>query len=356
MKSYAVTEWGRPLQSVVLETPAPTGRRVLLRVTHCGVCHTDVHVREGYFDLGGGNRFSLGDRGVKLPHTVGHEIAGVVAAIGDEAEGVRVGETYLVNPWIGCGTCAMCAAGLDNLCQNMSSLGISAPGGFSSHVLVPDTKYLVNIDGLDTAKAAPLACSGLTTFCAVKKLLPMDPGDWVAVLGCGGLGLMAISVLHGFGYRRVIACDIDDKKLEAAKSRGAAETCNLQDGGSKRIAEIAGGGLYGMLDFVGAPSTLALAAPCLRKGGKFVVCGLFGGAASIPIAVLPLREIAILGSLVGTTRELIELVALAKRGQIQLGDVERRPMSAAERSLSDLAGGRVIGRVVLEAEADSDRL
>ena len=157
-------------------------------------------------------------------------------------------------------------------------------------------------------------------------------------------------------YKRVIACDIDDKKLDAAKSRGAAETCNLQDGGSKRIGEIAGGGLHGMLDFVGAPSTLALAAPYLRKGGKIVVCGLFGGMASIPIAVLPLREIAILGSLVGSTQELIELVALAKRGQIQLGDVERRPMNAAERSLSDLAGGRVIGRVVLEAEPDSDQL
>ena len=159
MKSYDVTEWGKPLQMRVRETPAPKGREVLLKLTHCGVCHSDVHVRDGYFDMGGGRKLSLAERGLALPVTMGHEPLGTVAAIGDKVSGVKPGENYLVNPWIGCGACRLCLAGRDNLCQNMRALGIGAPGGFATHLLVPDAKYLVDIQGLDPAKAAPLARS-----------------------------------------------------------------------------------------------------------------------------------------------------------------------------------------------------
>jgi D-arabinose 1-dehydrogenase-like Zn-dependent alcohol dehydrogenase len=352
MKSYDVVDWGKPLQMRVHETPLPNGREVLVRLTHCGVCHSDLHVRDGYFDMGGGKKLSLADRGLKLPVTLGHEPLGVVAAIGEAVTGIKIGESYLVNPWIGCGACRMCAAGNDNLCQNMRALGIAAPGGFATHLLVPDRKYLVDVAGLDAAKAAPLACSGLTTYSAVKKLQPVDPEEWVAVIGCGGLGLMALAVLGGLGHKRVIACDIDDAKLVAARERGAKETCNLKSEGLKRLTEIAGGALYGMLDFVGAPSTVALAAPALRKGGRFVLCGLMGGEATLSLPVFGLREISIIGSMVGTTRDLVELVTLVKQGRIHLADVERRPLAMADQSLSDLANGKVVGRVVLEMQGE----
>lgn len=194
MRSYDVVDWGKPLQACERDTPVPKGTEVLLKLTHCGVCHTNVHVRDGYYELGGGKKLSLADRGFGLPITLGHEPVGVVAAVGDGAEGIQVGKRYLINPWIGCGTCRMCVADKDNLCETMRPLGMGRWGGFGTHLLIRDPKYLVNVDGLRPDQAAPLACSGLTTYSAIKKLLPIDLADWVAVIGCGGLGLMAIAV------------------------------------------------------------------------------------------------------------------------------------------------------------------
>ena len=353
MKSYDVMEWGRPLQACERDTPAPTGTEVLLKLIYCGVCHTDVHVRDGYFDLGGGSKISLSDLGIGLPLTLGHEPVGEVAAIGDAVRGIQVGERYLVNPWIGCGNCRMCAADKDNLCEKMRPVGIGPWGGFGTHLVIRHSKYLVNIDGLRPDQAAPLACSGLTTYSAVKKLLPIDAADWVAVIGCGGLGLMALAVLRGLGHERIVACDIDDTKLGAARAAGVAATCNLKSDGPKKLAATTGGSLYGILDFVGSAATLALAAPALRKGGRFVVSGLMGGTGSVPIPVFSLREIAILGSTVGNTPDLVELVELVKRGSIRLPEVQRRPLAAANQSLEDLAAGRVIGRVVLAIEENA---
>lgn len=348
MKSYDVVDWGKPLQARMRDMPAPTGAEVLLRLTHCGVCHTDVHVRDGYYDLGGGKKLSLADRGFALPLTPGHEPVGRVAAVGDEVRNIAVGKQYLVNPWIGCGSCSMCVADKDNLCNSMKPVGMGAWGGFGTHLLIRHPKYLVDIEGLQPDQAAPLACSGLTTYSAIKKLLPIDATDWVAVIGCGGLGLMALAILRGLGYRRIVACDIDDAKLAAARASGITETCNIRTEGLKHLLRLTGGSVYGMLDFVGSPDTLALAVPALRKGGRFVVCGLMGGTTNLPIPVLAFREIAIVGSAVGNTPDLVDLVALVKRGDIRLPEVERRPLSMADKSLEDLAAGRIVGRVVLE--------
>lgn len=353
MKSYDVVDWGEPLQACVRDTPTPRGTEVLLKLTHCGVCHTDVHVRDGFFDLGGGKKISFAERGVTLPLTLGHEPVGEVTAVGEEVRDAMVGKQYLINPWIGCGTCAKCASERDNLCQTLRPIGMGAPwGGFSSHLLIRHPRYLVDIQGLRPDQAAPLACSGLTTYSAIKKLQPIEPSDWVAIIGCGGLGLMALAVLRGLGHERIVACDIDDVKLAAARTSGVAETCNLKTEGLKHLLHVTGGSVYGVLDFVGLPETVSLAAPTLRKGGRFVVSGLMGGTASMPIPVLALREIAILGSAVGNTPDLVDLVALAKQGRIQLPAVERRPLSMAEQSLRDLVAGRIVGRVVLEIDED----
>lgn len=352
MRSYEVTRWGAALELRDHPTPIPTGQQVLLRLTHCGVCHTDVHVRDGYFNLSRGQRLSLADRGVRLPHTLGHEAVGVVESFGADVENIRNGETFLVNPWVGCGKCPMCLSRRENLCPQMNSIGVSAPGGFASHLIVPDPRYLVGIGGLDPALAAPLACSGLTTYRAVKKLLPIHPGEWVAVVGCGGLGLMAIAILHGLGHANIIACDVDDSKFPAAIRQGANHTCNLATQGKEHIANIAGGGLCAILDFVGNQQTFDLAIPTLRKGGSWVVSGLFGGEASFPVAMLALREISFVGSFVGTTDDLKELVALAVDGRIRFDEIIRRPLSQAERSLADLAEGKVVGRIVLDNRAE----
>ena len=346
MESWDVVEWGKPLQQRMREAPAPTGTQVLLRVSHCGVCHSDLHVQEGFFDLGGGNKLDL-TRGLKLPLTLGHEIVGDVVAVGEGATEIAIGRRYLVNPWMGCGQCELCAREQDNLCARTTALGIHAPGGFATHVLVPRTKYLVEIDGLDPALAAPLACSGITTYAAAKKLMPIGAGEWVAVLGCGGLGLSAIGVLRALGHERIVACDIDDAKVQAGVGRGASVGCNIGIEGAAGVLKATGGPLYGILDFVGSGATAALAIPTLRRGGRYVVCGLMGGQFPLPVASLALREISLAGSYVGSPADLRELVALAKSGRFELAAVTQRPISEAQASLTALTEGKVIGRQVL---------
>jgi D-arabinose 1-dehydrogenase-like Zn-dependent alcohol dehydrogenase len=353
MQSFGVTEWGKPLQKVVRETPAPGPDEVLMRLSYCGVCHSDVHVREGYFDMGGGVKNSLADR-VKLPVVLGHEPIGVVAAVGSSVTDVRVGDTYLVNPWIGCGKCAVCLEGQDNLCEAMTAIGIARPGGFSTHLMVPDKRHLVDVQGIDPARAAVLACSGVTAYSAVAKLGPPQAGQCVAVLGCGGLGLIGIAILKALGHANIIACDIDDAKLDAARAAGVQHVLNLKTGGPAQLLALAKGGLSGMIDFVGAPATSALALPSLRKGGRFVSVGLFGGATTLPLVALAMREIAVMGSAVGSTAQMRALVELVRSGRLTLPAVQVRPLEQAEQSLQDLEAGHVTGRIVLDTSSQAE--
>jgi len=199
MLSYEVTEWGKPLQKATHDTPKPTGTEVLLQLKYCGVCHSDVHIREGYFELGGGKRFYMTERGMKLPVTLGHEPYGTVIAAGPDAGDVPIGADRLVCPWIGCGTCARCREGQDNHCMAPRFVGVQRSGGYADHLLIPHPRYLVDASGVDPAWAATLSCSGLTTFSAVSKLKPIPRDEWVAVMGAGGLGLMAIDIAEEYG-------------------------------------------------------------------------------------------------------------------------------------------------------------
>lgn len=349
MKSWDITEWGRPLQQRLRDNPQPGPDEVLVRLSHCGVCHSDVHIRDGGFDLGGGNMLKLADRGTKLPLTPGHEPIGVVQAVGANVQGVGLGRQVLVNPWIGCGQCRFCKAGRDNLCNQMRSMGVATPGGFATHLLVPHARYLVDVEGLDPATTAVLACGGVTAYSAVSKFGPLGVDDWVAVLGCGGVGLMALSVLKALGHERVIACDIDDTKLDAARAIGTAATVNLKaTPGPAELLRISGGGLSHMVDFVGMPATAQLALPALLKGGQMVVVGLFGGALPVPLPALASREVSLRGSNTGTTAQIRELVQLVREGKLKLPAVQVRPLAQAEQALRDLEAGRVIGRVVLD--------
>ncbi|MEE2636351.1 MAG: alcohol dehydrogenase catalytic domain-containing protein [Acidobacteriota bacterium] len=141
MISYQLTEFGQPLERVDTETPIPVGTEVLVRIEACGVCHSDVHLRDGFFDLGAGKRLDLA-KGRTLPLTLGREIAGVVADHGPDATDIEPGARRVVYPWIGCGKCDTCHAGDEHLCAQFRALGVLRDGGFSDHVLVPHPKYL----------------------------------------------------------------------------------------------------------------------------------------------------------------------------------------------------------------------
>jgi D-arabinose 1-dehydrogenase-like Zn-dependent alcohol dehydrogenase len=347
MLSWQIIEHGKPLQRVLSDTPKPQGSEVLVRITRAGVCHSDVHIWEGYFDLGGGRRFYVKERGCVPPFILGHEPFGVIEALGPRARGVRLGQKRIVYPWIGCGKCAVCRAGQDNYCvSGIRFLGVSRPGAYSTHLLVPDAKYLVDPAGIDEAFAATLACSGLTAYSAAAKLPPLGSQERVAVLGCGGLGLIGISVLRAKGVKHVVACDIDDAKLAAATKLGAKTTLNTKAPDAARELQ----GIAAAIDFVGSPATAALGIGALRKGGRYVICGLYGGELVHPLPPIAQRAIGIVGSYVGNLQELKEVVALAKRRKIRPAPVELRPADEAARALDDLKAGRVLGRIVLDFE------
>jgi len=347
MISYQIIEHGQPLQKRVFLNPEPKGSEVLMRITRSGVCHSDLHIWDGYFDLGGGKRFYVKERGCIPPFTPGHEPFGVVEALGPKAKGVKVGQKKLIYPWIGCGKCAVCKGGQDNYCVSGSRfLGVNRPGAYSTHVLVPDAKYLLDAKGIDDSFASTLACSAVTAYSAVNKLSGLGPKDTVAILGCGGLGLIAISVLRARGVKNIVACDIDDAKLGAAAQLGAKKAVNTRAPDAAQKLQ----GIAAALDFVGSPATAALGIAALRKGGRYVICGLYGGELVHPLPPIAQRAIGIVGSYVGSLQELKEVVALAKKKKLRPSPIETRPADQANRALEDLKAGRVLGRVVLSFE------
>jgi len=348
MMSWEIIEHGKPLQKALKETPKPQGSEVLMRITRSGVCHSDLHIWDGYFDLGGGKRFYVKERGCVPPFTPGHEPFGVVAALGPRARGVKLGQKRLIYPWIGCGKCAVCKSGQDNYCVSGSRfLGVNRPGAYSTHVIVPDAKYLIDTAGIDDSFAATLACSAVTAYSAANKLPKLNKGDSVAVLGCGGLGLIAISVLKARGAATIIACDIDDAKLAAAQRLGAKKTVNTR--AADALQQMLG--VAAAIDFVGSPATAALGIAALRKGGRYVLCGLYGGELTHPLPPIAQRAIGIVGSYVGSLQELKEVVALVKKRKLRAAPVETRSADEANTALEDLKAGKVVGRIVLDFES-----
>jgi D-arabinose 1-dehydrogenase-like Zn-dependent alcohol dehydrogenase len=349
MLSYDVVEWGKPLQKREHETPKPSGSEVLLKLKYCGVCHSDVHIRDGYFEMGGGKRFHMSERGMRPPLTLGHEPFGTVIAAGPEANGAPIGQDRLVCPWTGCGTCARCREGMDNHCMAPRWIGVQRAGGYADHLLVPHPRYLVDTAGIDSAWAATLACSGLTTYSAVSKLAPIPRDEWVAVLGAGGLGLMAIGMLRALGHERIVAVDIDETKLGAARETGAAAVVDgrAPDAASK-LQQIAGGPLYGAVDLVNNTATATLGLGALRKGGKIIMVGLYGGEVPLSLVAVVQRALSIVGSSVGTVAELKQVVELARAGTLKQIPIEKRPLSDVSRTLDELKAGSIVGRVVAQ--------
>jgi D-arabinose 1-dehydrogenase-like Zn-dependent alcohol dehydrogenase len=348
MLSWDIVEHGKPLQKILKDTPKPQGTEVLMRVTRAGVCHSDLHIWEGYFDWGGGKRFYVKERGCVPPFTLGHESLGVVEALGPRAKGVKVGQKRLIYPWIGCGKCAVCKAGQENYCVSGSRfLGVNRAGSYATHLLVPDPKYLIDTTGLDDAFAATLACSAVTAYSAATKLPAMSAKDAVAVLGCGGLGLIGISVLRAKGVKNIVACDIDEGKLAAALKQGAKRTVDTRAADAPAQLQ----GVAAAIDFVGSPTTAALGIAALRKGGRYIICGLYGGELVHPLPPIAQRAIGIVGSYVGNLQELKEVVALARKGKLRTAPVQTRPAEEANRTLEDLHAGRIVGRVVLDFES-----
>ncbi len=350
MRTWAVVENGADLQEMEMPTPEPTGKQVLLEVTHCGICHSDLHIWEGYYDMGGGKRMSLKERGVTLPLAMGHEIVGRVAKLGPDATGVKVGDVRIVFPWVGCGHCDRCLAEEDNMCLQGRALGVMQNGGYATHVLAMEPRHLVDPGNLDPAVAATYACSGITVLSAIQKVLPLPPDTPIVVVGAGGLGLNAIAVLKALGHRAIVVVDIDETKRAAAAKAGASATVDGSgEGVTARIVAACGGQPRAVIDLVNGTATARFAFDALAKGGRLVQVGLFGGEITLPLPPMAMRELTVGGSYVGNPKQLRELVALAQTGKLDALPVQSVPMATANEALMRLRAGKVTGRLVLQA-------
>lgn len=350
MDIFALPAEGADVVTLTWPTPQPRGHEVLLEVRQTGVCHTDMHLREGGYDLGSRGFLRMSTRGVTFPLVAGHEILGEVVAVGPDVATVRRGDVRLVYPWLGCGECGHCRVGRENYCADGQMLGIQRFGGFARQVHVPHERYLLDTTGLDEPWAATLACSGLTSYSAVSKVMPLDPEDWVAVIGTGGVGLMAVAVLRALGHRAIAVIDVNDDRLALAMGMGARIAINSSAGlGSADVVTRLGGPLIAAVDFVNSGQTADLAFGALAKGGTLVSVGLFGGEVTIPTALVAIKCLTIRGSFVGTLAELEELIALARRGGLPQTPVIGGELGAdaLNAALDALAAGTVRGRIVL---------
>ena len=348
MKAYQIVEWGAPLEEREVETPEPKGSEVLIRVTSSGVCHSDIHIWDGYFDMGDGNKVTLDQRGVKLPFTMGHEALGEVAALGPDASGVEIGDKRVVYPWIGCGECEVCKRGEDLLCLSPRTVGTRYGGGYAEYCIVPDGKFLVPYDGVDEAHAATCACSGITAYSALKKTMPLREDEWLLIVGAGGVGLSGIGMAKAVVGSKLIVADIDPAKRAAAIAAGADEVIDNSDADAvAKVMEITGGGAMGAIDFVGAPATTGFAVGALARGGTHVIVGLYGGALTLPMVSYPFKMMSIKGSYVGTLDDLKELLDLTRAGKVKPVPITRRPLSEAPIAIQELRDGKAVGRFVL---------
>lgn len=346
MLAWAVVRQRAPLECVELPTPVPSGTEVMVEVEYCGLCHSDLHMWEGTRDMG---RRGIVRRPLHGPTAFGHEIVGRVAGLGPETEGVALGERRIVYPWLGCGHCEACRTGHDNMCAVESrSLGSRQQGGFAQFVVVPHARYLVDPGPLDPALAATYACSGLTVLSAIRKILPLPPDSPVVLIGAGGVGLQAIAMLRALGHRAIIAVDSSAAKRGVALDAGASAFVHAQgEDAAGAITAAAGGKVEAVLDLVSNTATAATAFDCLRKRGKMVQVGLFGGELAVPLSLLTNDAITIQGSVTGSLQDLHDVVELARSGRLPPTPLSRLPINDANLALQRLQQGQVEGRLVL---------
>lgn len=325
-----------------LPIPEPGPGEILIKVVACGVCHSDLHAIDGDWNPG-----------PVLPLIPGHEVTGHVAAIGagvssDSTGGFRKGDPVGV-PWMwsACGHCEACLSGMETVCRTGQATGYSKPGGYAEY-MVARADFVARLPKrADLVAVAPILCAGVTTYRGLKRT-NARPGQWVAVVGIGGLGHVAVQYAVAMGLR-VAAVDIDPKKLALAKKLGAEFLVNAREENPVSAIRRGIGGVHGAVVAAVATQAFEQSIGMLRAGGSVVFLGLPGGKADelrASIAQISGRELSVRGSSVGTRLDLDEAVAFALRGEVT-AKIETAPLSAANAVLNRMRRGKIVGRVVL---------
>lgn len=326
---------GQDLVVEDVDWPVPAAGQVLIDVRAAGVCGTELHFLDGLLVP------------ARIPITLGHEVAGVVAEVGDDVTSVAIGDRVAVHYFHACGRCRRCLAGDDHLCdQPLGALAFATDGGFAEQLVVPASAAVPVPDGLDLTDAAPLCCSGTTALHATN-VSGVGDGDTAVVYGTGGVGLALVQVLKLAGVR-VVAVARSEARLAAAREAGAEVMVNASsEDVAARVREVTGGaGADAVFELVGTAETSRAALASLGKGGAVVYIGYSFDRVEIDPLSLVVPEQRILTSVGNRRSELVRALELGAAGLLRT-TVRTAPLEDASRVLGDLRAGRIVGRAVL---------
>jgi propanol-preferring alcohol dehydrogenase len=337
MKAAVLRKLGQGLKIERLPIPEPGPGEILVKVAACGVCHSDLHAIDGDWTPP-----------PVLPLIPGHEVAGHVASMGEGVTGFRAGDAVGV-PWMwsACGRCRFCLAGMETICKSGEATGYTKPGGYAEY-MVAKADFVAKLPKKANLNAiAPILCAGVTTYRGLKRT-NTKPGDWIAVIGIGGLGHIAVQYAKAMGMQ-VAAVDIDPKKLALAKKLGADFLVNAREQDPAAAIQEKLGGVQGAVVTAVATQAFEQAIGMLSPAGTVAYIGLPGGKADqirASISGIVNWELSVRGSNVGTRLDLDEAVAFALRGQVA-AKIETAPLSSAMAVLNRMRRGKIVGRVVL---------
>jgi propanol-preferring alcohol dehydrogenase len=336
MQAAVVEQFGQPLVLQERDVPVAGPGQILVKTEACGVCGTDLHA-------------SRGDWPVKprVPFIPGHEGIGLVVALGAGVTGVKEGDRVGV-PWLysACGHCEHCLSAWETVCAEAQYGGYTKDGGFAEYILA-DPNYVARIPaGLAAKEAAPIICAGITSYKGIKETAA-KPGEWIAIIGIGGLGHLAIQYAKAMGLK-VCAIDRNGDKLAHAKSLGADFTCNdTDDDPVAAVRAATGGGAHGVLITAASLGAIKQGVGLTRKRGTCVLVGLPPGEFPVPLFDVVANCLTIRGSFVGTRQDMAEALAFAAAGQVK-AEIETQPLSAINHVMERLAHGEVAARAVID--------
>jgi len=336
MKAAIVKQFGKPLVIEDVPVPQPGPGEVLVKVKACGVCHTDLHAASG-------------DWPVKPvpPFIPGHEVAGIVAALGPGVKNLKVGDAVGV-AWLhdACMSCEYCETGWETLCEHQHNTGYSVNGGFAEYVIASAAFAAKLPATIDFAAISPILCAGVTTYKGLKET-DARPGEWVAISGVGGLGHVAIQYAKAMGFK-VAAVDIAEDKLKLARETGADLAVNaLANDAVDKVLAATGGGAHGVLVTAVSTAAFAQALKMVRRKGTVSLVGLPPGEFPTPIFDVVLKRITVRGSIVGTRRDLDEAIAFAVDGKVK-AEVTKVPLTQINDVFERMKAGKIDGRMVLD--------
>lgn len=366
MKAAVLAEVGGHLRLEDIPRPQPRAGEVLVKVVACGVCHTDLHVIKG-------------EVAFPVPCVLGHEISGVVADVAADVHTIRLGEAVVCSFIMPCGTCHHCVRGRDDLCEtffalnrlkgtlydgesrlrraNGTTLAMYSMGGLAEYAVVPASDVFPAPANVPLADACILGCAMMTAYGAVKNQARVQPSDSVAVVGVGGVGSNVLQIARAFGAGQIIAVDVRDDKLEAARGLGATHTVNAAQGDPVAAVNALtnGRGVDVALEALGRPETVVNAFMMARDGGRVVLIGIAPGTATAGIEITRLvrRGIQLMGSYGCRVRtDLPEVLALAAHGQVSVSQpiTRRYRLEQVDEAYAALQRGDIVGRAIITLE------